>query len=410
MACSEEAEPSGASGASDVSGKEESAAADGVREEFSIEDYVSGNPIDGSKGFAHLKPKDESDDTMTGADGNGDAKFQCGEMADQARHDECDDGPESRSSSSRKASVSSSSARTLPSSSSVATSSESANYVIKNRIVMGTAEKGPFQAQSTITLYEVTEDLNVTGRIYGTETSDNYGNFIIPVVNLTTNHVMLVAQGYYRNEVTGIWSQIPISLQAVSDLSTRNGEAFQRTEVNVNLLTHLEYERIWTLMDEGLDLAAAKKRAMAEIMDAFHFHIEIDYAEEQKLFGGRNGVLLALSILFQGNRNEVQLENAINAFIDDFSTDGVWDDKNTHAKMADFASEFNYESVHTWAAAWGVKDVPDFETHLSEFWNTAYGLDLCSAKNQGYVVANNNPYSVNYKEEYTCKDGEWVKG
>lgn len=405
VACGEEGEPTGGP-------VDEEAIVDD--EPLSIEDFVSGSRLDGSRGFWNLR-HDVSDKDC----------------------DECDDEIEPQSSAAQKPPVvplsssssrvisgdvslpggnieRSSSSRTIvivPSSSSAeksCSSVEPEKYAIKNRMIMGVAQKGPFRENSSVTLFELSEDMNVTGKVFPGSVSSNQGDFIFPAVSLSTPYVMVQVTGNYRNEITGIWSSRPITLLAVSDLSTRDGEPFQRTEVNVNLLTHLEYERVWTLMDEGLDLETAKKQAYSEIMEIFHFHADAKYAEEQKLYNSRDGALLALSILFTGVYNEVYLEIAMDSFIEDFSMSGSWNDEIAYARMADFASEFNNESIHTWAAAWGFKSVPDFEEYLTEFWNAAFGLERCSAKNQGYVVKNTNEYSAHYGEFYTCENGEWI--
>ena len=55
---------------------------------------------------------------------------------------------------------------------------------------------------------------------------------------------MLEASGYYRNEVTGENSNSELTLFAITDVNDRN-------IVNVNLLTHLEYERVIYLVTQN---------------------------------------------------------------------------------------------------------------------------------------------------------------
>ena len=80
--------------------------------------------------------------------------------------------------------------------------------------------------------------------------------------------------GYYRNEISGNISASPIRLNAISDLSDRKN-------VNINLLTHLEYERvIWLTQNEEITVKAAKKQAGQEIFKAFYADYDGEYLED----------------------------------------------------------------------------------------------------------------------------------
>ncbi len=63
-------------------------------------------------------------------------------------------------------------------------------------------------------------------------------------VTLKSSYVRLSVNGYYRNEVKGKNSTPKITLNAVTDLDASN-------TANVNLLSHLEYERVADLMAHG---------------------------------------------------------------------------------------------------------------------------------------------------------------
>lgn len=90
------------------------------------------------------------------------------------------------------------------------------------------------------------------------------GEFSVKVSRLESQYVLLRANEFYRNEVTGEKSNSPVTLYAFSDLSNRD-------EVNVNLLTHLAYERSLYLATgrEPLLVATAKRQAEGEVFSSF---------------------------------------------------------------------------------------------------------------------------------------------
>jgi len=101
---------------------------------------------------------------------------------------------------------------------------------IKKDKISGVFQKGPFVQGTLATLNELDSDLNPTGRPYQTLITDDKGTFEIRNVELVSPYAHLIANGFYRNEVTGNESNAPITLQAVVDLR-------EKDQVNVNILT-----------------------------------------------------------------------------------------------------------------------------------------------------------------------------
>ena len=146
------------------------------------------------------------------------------------------------------------------------------------------AQKGPFKFGSPLNLYELKKDLKPSGREYNDEISSNKGDFVIPKVSLVYPYAKLEVRGLYRNEVTGEWSTDSMTLWALTDFSE------ERTEVNINLLTHLEYDRVLYLVQEkGYSVYAAKKQAAQEIMTAFEFATAVTYSEDFAIFQNEGG-------------------------------------------------------------------------------------------------------------------------
>ncbi|WP_295036710.1 fibrobacter succinogenes major paralogous domain-containing protein [uncultured Fibrobacter sp.] len=285
-------------------------------------------------------------------------------------------------------------------------------YIVKNASILGAAQKGPFKFNSPLTLREVLlhdDALTYTGREYIDEISSNKGDFVIPKVNLVYPYAVLEVRGLWRNEVTGEWSKDSMTLRALTDLTSR-------TEVNINLLTHLEYDRAVQLVNKGYSVFAAKKQAKYEIMTAFGFATTVEYSEDLKTFVpstsenyGENATLMAISLLFIGDRSEAEIQNAINSFKSDLAEDGEWDNGQMKADMADWAEAFDGGSVRANVKSWNILDIPDYENYLTIYWNNAYELGGCSATRSGVIVQNKNSMSKNYNVHYICKVTSWQK-
>ena len=285
-------------------------------------------------------------------------------------------------------------------------------YIVKNASILGAAQKGPFKFDSPLTLREVLlhdDALTYTGREYIDEISSNKGDFVIPKVNLVYPYAVLEVRGLWRNEVSGEYSKDSMTLRVLTDLTSRS-------EVNINLLTHLEYDRAARLVNNGYSVYAAKKQADYEIMTAFGFATSVEYSEDLKTFvpstsegSGRNATLMAISLLFIGDRSEAEIQNAINSFKSDLAEDGEWDNGQMKADMADWAEAFDGGSVRANVKSWNILDIPDYENYLTIYWNNAYELGGCSATRSGVIAQNKNSRSRNYNVHYICKVTSWQK-
>ncbi len=284
-------------------------------------------------------------------------------------------------------------------------------FVRENISVTGVAQKGPFKFGSPLNLYELKRDLTLSGTVYKDEISSNMGDFVIPKVSLTFPYAKLEVRGLYRNEVSGAWSSDSMTLRALTDFSE------DRTEVNINLLTHLEYDRaLYLVQDKGYSVYAAKKQAVQEIMTAFEFATAVTYSEDFAIFlnegvsannSAGNATLLAISVLIMGNHSDAEIQNVIDNFIADFKTDGEWNDLQTKADMADWAYDFDYSILRASVKSWNVLDIPDYETYLDIYWNNVYGLGGCSENRKDVVAPDSNKLSKNYNKYFICNGSLW---
>ena len=285
-------------------------------------------------------------------------------------------------------------------------------FIREDISVTGVAQKGPFKFGSPLNLYELKNDLKPSGREYKDEISCNKGDFVIPTVTLAYPYAKLEVRGLYRNEVTGEWSTDSMTLRALTDFSEK------RTEVNINLLTHLEYDRaLYLVQNKGYSVYAAKKQAAQEIMTAFEFATAVTYSEDFAIFQNEgvsantvagNSSLLAISALVMGNRSDSEIQNFIDKFIADIKTDGEWNDLQTKATLADWAYDFNYSTIRASVKSWNILDIPAYETYLDIYWNNVYGLGGCSVNRKDVVAPNSNKLSKNYNKYFICNSAKWV--
>ncbi|OWV25349.1 hypothetical protein B7988_10860 [Fibrobacter sp. UWB1] len=277
-------------------------------------------------------------------------------------------------------------------------------YVVNNISVMGSAHKGPFKFNSPLELREVllrNDTLSYSGRKYIDEVSSNAGDFVIPKVRMIYPYAVLEVCGIWRNEVTGEWSKDSMTLRALTELSEK---------VNVNLLTHLEYDRAVNLIKKGYSVSAAKTQADYEIMTAFEITPTISNSEVKETFGsGADPTLLAMAALFIGNRSDAEISRTINSFKADIADDGVWNDEKAKAEMADWAEGFDYSIVRANVKSWNITAIPEFEAQLRTFWYNAYGLGGCGQNRYEVVAPVTNARSANYNVHYICKSSGWQR-
>lgn len=158
---------------------------------------------------------------------------------------------------------------------------------IKKPELTGTVEKGPFIKGSQVSIVELTQNLNPTGRIFKTEILNDLGHFEIGDLELISPYVQVLVDGFYFNEVTGSLSSSRITLGALVDVGTQN-------TVNVNVITHLEQRRVKHLMQDGATFTEAKAQASTEILKAFYI--------DEKLEGTSDNVSIV-----DNNRNAASL-------------------------------------------------------------------------------------------------------
>lgn len=281
--------------------------------------------------------------------------------------------------------------------------------VINDKSITGVSQKGPFVTGSAVKLYELDgKSLAQTGKSFTGKISSDKGEFSVSSVSLSSQYALLEASGYYRNEVTGNKSSGTIVLNALTDLSDRE-------KVNINLLTHLEYERAIYLVNKGMPVAEAKKQAEQEVFAAFGIEGNFGNSEDLSIFS--DAALLAFSVLMLGDNSDADLTELMNKFATDIKEDGEWNNEVAKAKIADWASardlNGNLKTIKSNVNDWNLGIAPDFEKYVRNFWYRNYKLGDCDKSREGEVAADSNANSANYYKNsqirYICKSGVWVE-
>lgn len=290
------------------------------------------------------------------------------------------------------------------------TEEDSGIVAIADKTVSGVSQKGPFVNGSSVTVQELDgESLAQTGASYEGKIKNDMGEFSVKVTKLASQYALLKANGFYRNEVTGEKSKSQVTLYALTDLSDRD-------EVNVNLLTHMEYERSLYLAAEGLSVGKAKKQAESEVLASFGIEGDFASAEDLSIFGTDDGAaaLLAVSVLMQGDLSEADFSERLANYAADIEQDGKWDDFITATVIADWTSNRSLTgrlaAIRNNIAGWGLAaDVPAFEKYVDRYWWQVYSLGFCDKDREGEVKAAENALSGNNGVHFICGDGAWRK-
>ena len=284
--------------------------------------------------------------------------------------------------------------------------SEAENSIaISDKEVAGVSQKGPFTKGSNVTLYELNFNTRAqTGKSFLGKISDSTGSFSINKIELASQYALLQAEGYYLNEITGKVSASPITLSAISDLS-------ERDKVNINLLTHLEYERaVWLANEKETTIKKAKVEADKEIFAAFGVEYNGDRFEDLDIFGNddADAALLAISVIMHSGRSEGEFSLALANMAMDLEKDGKWNDAKAIAEAADNSFEADTAQIRKNMEAWNIaKAIPDFAPIVEYFWNNAFGLGRCTEKREGETKPNSNSRSRYYQKDFVCEKTHW---
>ena len=255
--------------------------------------------------------------------------------------------------------------------------------------LVGVTQKGPFLKGSTVYLYELSDGrtLKQTNGNFTSNIASENGRYKFMARDLVSQYAMVVVDGYYRNEVTGVTSDAPIRLKAITDMR-------KRSSVNVNILTQLEYDRVYYLVTRGdkdgnkLTVKQAKRQAQKEILKLFDIELDDDTdAEDMDVFGktDADAALLAISVLLQGDTSATDLSVILTEISNALAEKGEWNDSAAKARIADWALKADTENrlaqFRKNVAGWHLGDtVPGFEKLVRNYVNVVTGLGECGSE------------------------------
>ena len=253
------------------------------------------------------------------------------------------------------------------------TTEDAGIVAIKNLDVAGVTQKGPFVKGSAVTVQGIDcKTLQLTDELFEGSVKSDKGDFTVKNVSLKSTCALFEVTGVYRSEITGKKSSKELTLRALTDLKDREN-------VNINVLTELEYERLLHLVTEkGKTFAEAKSQAEQEVLAAFDIAGSFEEFENLNIFesGDGNAALLAVSVMMQVKTDDAGLVKRMNEFVDSFAETGMWKDSSAKASIADWAADAiagnGLDSIRKNIEAWDIGDtVAAFEKFIAaEFPDT----------------------------------------
>lgn len=223
---------------------------------------------------------------------------------------------------------------------------------------VGQAQKGPFQADSLVTSYELDASGRHSGRSTSTRT-DASGRF--PVIAPSTAATELEVEGHFFDESSGTLSRVPLRLTTLF-------QAPLSGVLHINLFSHLVAARMRNLMASGDAYDDALRAAYAELRNLF----DLAAVDSQKLarFDLTDGIgvnaadnanlLLFSSALVSAGVTQTGVDTLATDFADDGHLDGVA--RSLWLRIAVYAGSIDLDQVR--ARLETLEDVtqaPDFD-------------------------------------------------
>ncbi|RQO67589.1 hypothetical protein DBR43_24000 [Pedobacter sp. KBW06] len=217
--------------------------------------------------------------------------------------------------------------------------------MVPKQQISGVVEKGPFIQGSKVTLIDLDNNLNPTGKTYETTTTNDLGAFEFKDIVLTSPYAKFSIDGYYYDELRGQLSTSRIILNAISKVDDKK-------QVNVNLLTHLETGRIIKLVKQDkMDFSTARKQAEKELLSGLGINKELSKdADAVSLVDGNQdaSVLLALSVILLNNpsHSDAALSELLSIMNGQLEADGKFSDA-VKAIFKTSAQKININQIKT---------------------------------------------------------------
>ena len=274
----------------------------------------------------------------------------------------------------------------------------------ETRTIYGTSQKGPYVKGTVVTLYGMDENLNQTGSHFSTRIDNNRGEYSLEKIALEDRYAWLNANGYYIDEMTGETSAQKISLNSLVNLQDRD-------HVNINILTHLSFDRIRFLVKNGTPVDEAKRQAEKEVMNAFGFSESEESFEELDVLSAGEGdaKLLAITLMMLTAANVGEVTSRLASIAMDLEEDGVLGDTTLIRRIKGLVSMSNHEGVYKQVRQnlekMGATGVPDYQKYLDQFespWDSTW--EHCDNQDE---VRRTTQFNDVFYNRVICRDGVW---
>ncbi len=236
-----------------------------------------------------------------------------------------------------------------------------------NFILSGFAQKGPYLKGGIVTISELKADLTPTGRAFSTTVNSNSGyfGFSDPVNQFAIAE--LTVEGLYFNEVEGRVSEAPLKLSLIT-------ERAKTGLVNINVMSHIEKDRVKFLVAAGSTFTNAKTQAAREVLAVFGItSVQLSELMDNAQKSDLNGGLLAMSVILQAHRSVADMSAMITAISNDIKGDGILNDNAIRSDLKTQALTVSMGDVRKtlWNRYVGLEvktvGIPNFESPLNEY-------------------------------------------
>ena len=261
--------------------------------------------------------------------------------------------------------------------------------IVKKHALSGVVEKGPFVSGSSVTINELGEDLSQTGKTYTTTIKNGEGMFELKSINLKSPYTQLSVDGFFFNEIGGTLSKAKITLYALADVR-------DRSSVNVNIVTHIQKQRLEALVAKGTDFLEAKKQTIKEIGQSFYLTEAqlkgILQPEDMKLTENNESskILLAISSIMIEGKTEAQLTQFLTQYSNDLADNGVIDNEAIQKAISESSYRLQQRDIG------GKRPIDRIINNLENYYKTL-GKTVNIPNFSSYVDHNKNKDLSDYK-------------
>lgn len=188
------------------------------------------------------------------------------------------------------------------------------------------------------------------------------------VIGQNTPFIELKANGFYFNEIANENSPAQLTLFALADVA-------ETSDINVNVLSNLEKNRVQYLVSNGTNFREAKQQAQAEILSIFEMDND-NIADSERLdiskSGDGNAALLAASVILQGHLPVSGLSELLADISTDIREDGVLNSAQLGTALINNARTIDLEEIrqnleNKYENMGLTPTVPDFEKYVNQF-------------------------------------------